>query len=368
MQKPQVEPHLSRYLHGRGARLGIPVAGNFELTARCNFRCPMCYVHQDGQQERELTTDQWISLAKAAADRGMVFALLTGGEPFLRKDFFEIYDAMCAMGLMVSINSNGSMLLGEILGRLLEAPPFRINISLYGGCRETYQEMCGRDAFEGVVDSIRTLKERGVDVSLNLSITPWNCGDLERIEAIAREIGVPVRATTYMYPPARLDGAGSRRLTALEAARYKVEWDLLSLEKQAFLNRAERMKALSCAEQKSCAVDLDAGVGCRAGGTSFWLTWDGRMLPCGMMPYPAVSALELGFDAAWEEIRARTRGIRAPAACASCEKRDICSVCAAVRVAETGSFDQVPKYVCELTEQTLAAMWAAYETQKGEDT
>ena len=367
MKRSNAEPQMSAYLHSRGRRLGLPIAGTFELTARCNFRCPMCYVHQEGQQEQELTAAEWISLARQAVDRGMVFALLTGGEPFLRKDFFEIYDAMRRMGLMVSINSNGSMLRGEILERLLENPPFRINISLYGGCRETYRTMCGRDAFDDVLQSIRALKEAGVDVSLNLSITPFNCGDLDRIEAIARDLGVPVRATSYMYPPARLDGTGSKRLSAADAARYKTEWDLLSLERQAFLQRAERMKALSCVEQKDCAVDMDAGVGCRAGGTSFWMTWDGRMLPCGMMPFPEARPLETGFDAAWEEIRARTKEIRTPAKCKSCEKREVCSACAAVYVAETGRFDGVPEYVCELTERTVEAMWQAHEGKKGEN-
>lgn len=39
------EPLLSSYLHAKGAMLGLPVSGTFELTARCNFSCPMCYVH-----------------------------------------------------------------------------------------------------------------------------------------------------------------------------------------------------------------------------------------------------------------------------------------------------------------------------------
>lgn len=164
-----------------------------------------------------------------------------------------------------------------------------MNISLYGGSRETYRDMCGRDAFDQVVANIRALKEAGVDVSLNLSITPWNCQDLERISAIARELGTPVRASSYMYPPIRVDGQqcqGSRRLTAREAARYRVRWEQLTLEEPEFLLRAERMKALSAAEPRECAIDTDAGVSCRAGSTSFWLTWDGRMLPCGMMPFP----------------------------------------------------------------------------------
>ena len=43
LERKQTEPNLSRYLHNRGAMLGLPIGGNFELTARCNFNCPMCY-------------------------------------------------------------------------------------------------------------------------------------------------------------------------------------------------------------------------------------------------------------------------------------------------------------------------------------
>ena len=53
---------------------------------------------------------------------------------------------------MVSINSNGSMLSGEIRRKLLENPPVRMNISLYGGCADTYRNMCGQDAFDQVVE------------------------------------------------------------------------------------------------------------------------------------------------------------------------------------------------------------------------
>ena len=205
MEQPQTEPYLSSWLHGRGGRLGLPVGGNFELTARCNFRCPMCYVHLSQAEVdaagRELTADQWIDLARQARDRGMMFALLTGGEPFVRMDFFEIYEAMKAMGLMISINSNGSMLDGAIRERLLENPPARMNISLYGGCRETYRNMCGQDAFGRVTENIRALKAGGVDVRVNVSLTPHNREDVSKIFHICRDMGVHAKATSYMYPP-----------------------------------------------------------------------------------------------------------------------------------------------------------------------
>ena len=369
MEQPQTEPYLSSWLHGRGGRLGLPVGGNFELTARCNFHCPMCYIHLSQAEVdaagRELTADQWIDLARQARDRGMMFALLTGGEPFVRKDFFEIYEAMKAMGLMISINSNGSMLDGAIRERLLENPPARMNISLYGGCRETYRNMCGQDAFGRVTENIRALKAGGVDVRVNVSLTPHNREDVSKIFHICRDMGVHAKATSYMYPPIRVNGVPGSRMTAEEAARCTVEWDLLRFTPEQFAQRAENMRSLTSVEVRECAADPDAGVECRAGYSTFWLTWDGRMLPCGMMPGPTAYPLEEGFDSAWQKIREETRKIRTPQACGTCPNREVCHVCAAICVTETGAFDGVPEYVCRQTEETVRLTWQAYRERSG---
>lgn len=371
IQRKQTEPNLSRYLHGKGAKLGLPIGGNFELTARCNFDCPMCYVHLKQEdvdaQGQELTAAQWLELARQARDRGMVFALLTGGEPFVRKDFFEIYHAMKEMGLMISINSNGSMLSGEILQRLVEDPPFRINVSLYGGSSETYCTMCGRPAYERVVENIRALKAAGIDVRLNVSLTPYNHQDLAAICRKAEELGVHAKVASYMYPSVRVNGGRygyGDRLSPGAAARAAVEWDLLRFEPEVFAQRARAMRECALAEASDCVADPDEGVGCRAGSTAFWLTWDGRMLPCGMMPYPEARPLEVGFDAAWKQIRKETRAIRMPAKCGNCPRRGACPVCAAVCVTETGRFDGVPAYVCAMTEETVRLTWQTYEGRR----
>ena len=333
----------------------------------------MCYVHMDPVQAektgKELTAAQWIDLARQARDKGMIFALLTGGEPFLRRDFFEIYDAMKDMGIIISINSNGSLLDGEIRERLLANPPSRINISLYGGCRETYRNMCGQDAFERVTGNIRALKDAGLDVRLNLSITPYNRQDIQKIYDVSRELNVHIKASSYMYPPIRVNGGQAgcgNRLTAEDAARCSVEWDLLRFTPEQFAQRAENMKARIALDEKECAADLDTGVSCRAGYSSFWLAWDGRMLPCGMMPGPAAYPLEVGFEESWAQIRKQTRDIRMPAKCAACDKRSVCAVCAAVCVTETGTFGEVPEYVCRQTEETIRATWDAYQERTGE--
>lgn len=372
MKKTSTEPYISTYLHSKGRRFGLPIAGNFELTARCNFNCPMCYVHMTDAQlkesgRQELTARQWLDIAKAARDRGMVFVLLTGGEPLVRKDFFEIYDRMREMGLLVSINSNGSMLKGEILERFLEAPPFRFNISLYGGSNETYRNMCGIPAYDQVKENIRKLRQAGVDVSLNLSITPYNKEDLARIYADAVELDVNVRASSYMYPSVRVNGEQygcGNRLDCAESAKYSVEWDLLRFTPEEFAKRAEAMAKLSGIENEGCPVEAGEGVRCRAGSTSFWMTWDGRMLPCGMLTTPEVKPLEIGFDAAWAEIRQKTGEIKTPAKCVSCGYKDICGACAAVYYTETGAFDSVPDYVCRRAEEVVKYTRLAYEERK----
>ena len=71
MKKTNTEPYISTYLHSKGRKLGIPIAGNFELTARCNFNCPMCYVHMTPEQlkasgRQERTAQQWLDIARAA--------------------------------------------------------------------------------------------------------------------------------------------------------------------------------------------------------------------------------------------------------------------------------------------------------------
>lgn len=352
--KTNTEPYLATFLHSRGRALGLPIAGNFELTARCNFCCPMCYVHMSDEQVessgRELTAAQWLDIARAARDKGMIFALLTGGEPLMRKDFFEIYRGMKDMGLLVSINSNGSMISGQILENFLQDPPIRFNISLYGGSNETYRRMCGRPAYEQVKENIRALRRAGVDVSLNLSITPFNREDLPGIYEDAVELGVHVRASSYMYPPVRINGEQygcGNRLSAEEAARCGVIWDTLRFTEEEFRNRAENVGKLVNDHVEGCPVESGEGVSCRAGSSSFWVTWDGKMLPCGMMTTPVVFPLETGFDAAWQQLREATGRIRMPAECGGCAYRELCGVCAAVCYTETGRFDGVPTYVCE---------------------
>ena len=72
----------------------FPLTAAFELLPNCNLQCKMCYVRKSMAEVNEmgglLTTDEWLSYARQARDLGMLYPLLTGGEPFLRDDLQEL--------------------------------------------------------------------------------------------------------------------------------------------------------------------------------------------------------------------------------------------------------------------------------------
>ncbi len=359
------EPKLISYLHSKGIEKGIPVSGTFELTSRCNFRCEMCYVHGENCKSKELSAEEWIALGERAKDAGTVFLLLTGGEPLLRDDFRRIYSELGKMGFVLSLNTNGS-LVHNYLDLFTSNPPSRINISLYGADGATYENLCKTDKFSVVVENIKKLKELNIPVKINTVLTDKNAHQCKKIISLAHELGVQISTTAYAYPQVRLNddyGLNSTRLSYSEAAKATVDCELFRYGKEAFLARASKYLTLS----NGMPVDT---VRCRAGRSSFWITSQGIMRACGMLPQLEAMPLKSGFDAAWETVKQKTKEVRLPLECLRCKFSEICRACAAMCYAETGAFDKKPEYVCKLAEEIYNLTLKEYNKIKseGEDT
>lgn len=353
------EPVLSQYFHNKGAALGLPIAGTFEITPRCNFNCKMCYVHlskdEADKRGKELTADQWLDIAETARSKGMIFLLLTGGEPLVRQDFEYLYLELKKMGLMVSINTNGSLIDGDMFEFFKKNPPMRFNISLYGTSDDTYERLCGNRQYDKVISNIKRIREEGMAIKLNVSFSPSNVCDMEGIRRVSEETGIPIKPTTYLYPPIRVDGdefgCNKARFSPQEAARYEIECDRDRFDRETFIKRTcaicRGIKA-ECADEDDCDGIPSEGITCRAGRSSFWMTWDGRMMPCGMMTEPVAYPLIDGFDSAWEKIKKGALAIRMPSECTKCPVRHACHVCAASAYTESGRFDAKPQYICDM--------------------
>ena len=379
---------ITEYLHTKAARLGIPLNGTFEVTPLCNMNCRMCYVRMDREQQEAIaplrTAEEWLELGRTAKERGMTYLLLTGGEPFLRPDFRQIMQGLHRMGFVLSINSNGTMIDEKTVEWLKETPPIRINITLYGASDETYGRLCQNPrGFTQVTKAIHLLKEAGILVKLNCSVTPYNADDLEQIFAFAEKEELVVQATSYMFPPLRRDASKvgwNDRFSAEESARQEAWINVYQNGREAYLKHmeSEEMASLSGDIEEDC-MPVEEGNGdgdsygkegerirCRAGKCSFWVTWDGRFLPCGMLPGEnALNVFEAGFDAAWEQAKAEAAAIRLPVRCSTCSLKDRCRACAAMVYTESGNYHDVPLYRCQMAHAyTEACRQVEYEIRQ----
>ncbi len=345
------EPQISQKLHAVGRMTGTPVSGTFELTSRCNFNCRMCYIHDDSAvRGKELTAGEWLDLGRQAADAGTVFLLLTGGEPLLRPDFEEIYVGLKKLGLMVSVNTNGSLITGRIEELFGNNPPVRLNISLYAPDNDGYTALCGAPAYDLVAGNIERMVSAGVPVKLNVSFAGQNAASCERLAELVSTLGLPCQTSVYMYPPVRTGNPGRNadRLSPEEAARLRIKWDCLAGSNGKLRSAAGLIEELSRRECED-AVPPAEGVRCRAGHTSYWISSEGRMLMCGMIPVDCGDVLSEGFGKCWLKTRELMRSVVMPAKCSACALRPVCPVCPAACYAETGIFSAAPEYLCEMS-------------------
>lgn len=361
------EPEFSKYLHSVARKKGLPVSGTFELTSRCNFACKMCYIHSqecNKKKSAELPAEWWIETGKQAAEQGMIFLLLTGGEPLLREDFPVIYSELKKLGLIITINTNGYLLDEKTAEIFKTNPPNRLNISLYGADEITYEKVTGVRGFQKVISNIELMRSLGIDVRLNCSITRDNCGNMEDIFRLAERMKLHIKTTPYMYPQTRIDGRygnNTNRLSPEDAAKCRVKWSRLKYEHEEFMSRAAGMKKGIETFEKDCIEVTESGkVRCRAGSSSFWINKDGEMSPCGIIN-KSFDVKKSGFAEAWEKVRSFTASIELPKECQSCKYRHFCNVCAAVCLTETGDFSKKPEYVCQFSKETARLTQIEFE-------
>lgn len=362
-----LETYLENHLYTKAALNRIPISGTFELLPVCNLDCKMCYVKKSMSEVKRLgglwSADDWIALGKRAVDAGMLFLLLTGGETFLFPEIEKLYTSLHKMGLAIDINSNGTLIGEQEVAWLKKQLPRHVKISLYGSSEESYQNLCGNGkAFKQVLRAFDMLKSAGVTVYSSITVTPSNYSELDEMMDICEDYKIPVKATSYMFPPTRSEQAkihGQYRLAPEDAARATVKITKRQNDRQIFYEYAEKycddtyQKYLEfMGESMECGQ-----MSCRAGFCTFWITWMGEMIPCAMMEfgkYPVMG--EHDFMSAWRNVNHEVDRIRLSAKCSQCKVKEACYSCAASSYTETGRTDGIPPYVCEMTSHYMKLM------------
>lgn len=302
----------------------------------------------------ERTVAEWLDLALQAKDAGMVFLLLTGGEPLVYPEFFTLLHELSQMGLSIDINTNGTLIDDKAVARFTEDPPAKFNITLYGTSRESYARLCGDgSAYDRTVHAIDALCEAGLLVSLNSTLTPENVCDTESIADFAKERGLNLKLTSLVVPPQRRGGFEQpHRLSAEEAGKAAALGHFRYFGKEAIRARLQSLNGDTAASflLDDCVQTGEPGISCLAGRSQFWVAWNGEMYPCCMMPRIKAMPFETGFAPAWKTITEACGKVIQTPQCRSCQIGTLCPSCAALQYCETdGDPTKCPDYLCRMT-------------------
>jgi radical SAM protein with 4Fe4S-binding SPASM domain len=322
-----------------------PLDGSLELTFRCNLRCAHCYVNEAGGdrglQERELSTREIHRITDEVVDRGCLWMLLTGGEPFLRPDVDEIYLHMKRCGLLVTLFTNGTTITPRIADLLAEWPPLVVEVSVYGSCPEVYERVTDiPGSFRRCIRGIELLLDRKVRLRLKTVPMTLNHTDMEAMRALAAGYGVD-----FDWDPlvnCRLNGSANPA-----AVRLRPE-DVLALEQKDPKRAAAFRVEFGKIGRPEPRTDL---ITCGAYLHSFHIDPYGHLVPCMLLRRPAYSLRAGSFHEGWDRhfpaMRRQTR--RKAMVCDTCHLQSACDQCVGWARLETGDPEGSVPFLCDLT-------------------
>lgn len=324
---------------------GIPLHATLELTRRCSIRCVHCYVLPNAKPpETELSTADWLALAREAADAGCYSMLLTGGEPLLRKDFADIYLGIRNMGVHVMIFTNATRVDERIVEILRSAQPMGIEVTVYGATPETYKRVTGRGEFyDDAMRGIARMRKAGLPVRLKTVLMQDNRHEFEAIRALAAEGERPVRFDSVIQPRF----PGDKEMLRLRVPPAEV----VELEFSAVPELAGQWRDLRKRYEKRTAAPTGTPLyTCAAGIISFYVTAQGQMQPCVAASRYAVRYERGKLRDAFRTMRQAVRAPRAPVGyeCTTCADRLFCGSCPPVAELETGDETNTCAYACAI--------------------
>jgi radical SAM protein with 4Fe4S-binding SPASM domain len=169
----------------------IPYYIALELTLKCNMRCIHCGSTAGDIRKDELKTDEWINLCKDASSIGCRLVTFLGGEPFLRKDWFDIAQGIKDIGQNITIISNGLAIDDNLISELKMIKPYAVGISLDGATAETHdsiRQVSG--SFEKSMNGLKLLKENNIPVSVVTTIHKKNIKELPALRDLLLNKGI----------------------------------------------------------------------------------------------------------------------------------------------------------------------------------
>ena len=297
----------------------------WELTYRCNEQCTHCYLDVFKPNERvagELSTEQIKRALDEIAAAGALNLTFSGGEIFVRRDFFEIAEYARRKRFAVRLMSNGLLITPEVADRIAALKPTGMEISLYAADPETHDRITQRRRlWELTTRAIRLLRERGIHVLIKTPLMRETVRQLPAMRELAQSLDAAFR---YDVMITAKDNGGQNPL------RHRLTHDdLVWLYRQETPFGDEPLKPIG-ADDRSCSIGLHSLV----------IDPYGNVFPCLQTRIAAGNILVEPLKEIWQSVIFRETSqltFGALPVCRACELNAICHRCHANALVETGS-------------------------------
>jgi len=321
----------------------LAYTGSIEVTPHCNLKCAHCYVAPCHWEGNLLSYEELCRIIDEVAEAGCIWLLLTGGEPFLRNDFLDIYAHAKKKGMLVSIFTNGTLVTPEIARYLHDWTPHIIEISVYGATEATYESVTGvPGSYKRCLRGIELLIEQGIQVRLKTMLMTLNQHEYWDMKKLAESYGAPFKFDAVMNP--RLDGSLNPyelRLSPEEIVRIEEEDPQY---REAWIENYRKFSDLE--------VSQDLVFTCGAGRGRFHIDAFGRLQLCIITRQPSYNLRQGSFKEGWGKFfpAVLDQRLSKPSSCRSCRNRAICHICPGWTQLECGTSEEQPiEYLCQLS-------------------
>lgn len=302
--------------------LDAPICLTWELTYACNLQCVHCLSSSGMRDPRELTTEQAKAVLDELRDMQVFYINIGGGEPMVRRDFFEILEHAQRCNIGVKFSTNGAFISAESARRLAAMNYLDIQISLDGADRETNDRVRGDGSYDTAIEAMEHLRAANFGpFKISVVMTRHNVSQLDDFKALADSYGAQLRITRL-----RPAGRGADTWNELHPTndQQRVIYDWLIRHGENVLT-GDSFFHLNAFGESLPGLNL-----CGAGRVVCLIDPLGDVYACPFVihdEFKAGSVLDDGgFKAVWtsSELFTSLREPESPGACASCGSYDSC--------------------------------------------
>ncbi len=309
----------------------VPLVMSWNVTRECNMKCAHCYINAtDKKLDNELTTEEAKNLMDQIYQVSRPLLILSGGEPLLRPDIYELIKYGSKIGLKMGLGSNGSLIDEAAAAKLKDAGITTVSISLDSNIAAQHDEFRGVvGAWQKAVEACKFLRENNVLVQVNATLTQQNYNQIDDIMSLAESIGVENFHLFFLVPTGR-----GTKLADISPVQYE---EMITKTFAKTANHTLNVRP-SCAPQfmriaKSMGMDMRQWIrGCIAGLYYCRIYPNGDVTPCPYLPIKLGNVREKSFKDIWfnsEVFKALRDPNMLKGKCGACEYRTLCGGCRA---------------------------------------